>query len=100
MATQPTQAVLHRVLTTATAPDGSSFSVGYVFDADHDRHLVFADSSVFGELELLPLMLHQEIRLTFSGSCLEVLPLRRQSLEVQEHVRSQLLFPTLPPLES
>ena len=90
MAIQPTQAVLHKVVTTATGPDGTSYSVAYVFDADHDRHLVFATSSHFGDLRLLPLMKEHEINLTSGSPCLEVLPLRLQSEEVQQHVAEQL----------
>ena len=49
MATQPKRAVLHQVLTTAARSDGGSLTVAYVFDEDHDRHLVFAISPRFDE---------------------------------------------------
>jgi hypothetical protein len=64
MAVQPKRAVLHEVVTSATSPDGTFYIVGYVFDADHDRHLVFATSANFEDPRVLPLMKDQEINLT------------------------------------
>ena len=90
MAMQPARAVLHEVVTSATGPDGTFYTVGYVFDADHDRHLVFATSANFEDPRLLPLMKGQEINLTGAQPCLEVLPLSQQSEEVQHHVAEQL----------
>jgi len=90
MATQPKRAVLHQVLTTAARSDGGSLTVAYVFDEDHDRHLVFATSPRFHDLRLLPLMQGIEVNLIGASPCLEVLPLRLQSEEVQEHVAEQL----------
>jgi len=82
--------VLHQVLTTATSSDGACFSVAYVFDEDHDRHLVFAISPRFDDLRLLPLMQGLEVNLTGASPCLEVLPLRMQSVEVRDHIAEQL----------
>lgn len=90
MAMQPTRAVLHEVVTSATSPYGTMYVVGYVFDADHDRHLVFATSANFEDPRILLLMKGQEIRLTSGSPCLEVLPLRQQSEEVQHQVAEQL----------
>ena len=90
MAEQPTRAVLHEVVTSATGPDGTLYVVGYVFDADHDRHLVFATSANFEDPRILPLMKGQEIQLTCGGPCLEVLPLSHQSEDVQVQVAEQL----------
>ncbi|MBD1193919.1 hypothetical protein [Vulcanococcus sp. Clear-D1] len=90
MAVQPTRAFLHEVVTSATGPDGTLYVVGYVFDADHDRHLVFATSANFEDPRVLPLMKGQEINLTCGSPCLEVLPLSQQSEEVQHHVAEQL----------
>ena len=90
MAVQPTRAVLHEVVTSATSPDGTFYIVGYVFDADHDRHLVFATSANFEDPRLLTLMKGQEINLTGVHPCLEVLPLCQQSEEVQHQVAEQL----------
>lgn len=81
---QPTRALLHKVVASAQAPDGSRYSVAYVEDPDGDRHLVFATSTVFGELELLPLLTGQEIGLTPGTGCAEVLPPHLQSEEVQQ----------------
>ena len=90
MAVQPTRAFLHEVVTSATGPDGTLYVVGYVFDADHDRHLVFATSANFEDPRLLPLMKGQEISLTSGSPCLEVLPLSQQSEEVRYQVAEQL----------
>ena len=67
MAVQPTRAFLHEVVTSATGPDGTLYVVGYVFDADHDRHLVFATGANFEDPRVLPLMKGQEINLTFGS---------------------------------
>ena len=90
MAVQPTRAFLHEVVTSATGPDETLYVVGYVFDADHDRHLVFATGANFEDPRVLPLMKGQEINLTCGSPCLEVLPLSQQSEEVQHHVAEQL----------
>ena len=90
MAMQPTRAFLHEVVTSATSPDGTFYVVGYVFDADHDRHLVFATGAKFEDPRILRLMKGQEIRLTCGSPCLEVLPLSQQSEEVQHQVAEQL----------
>ena len=90
MAVQPTRAFLHEVVTSATSPYGTMYVVGYVFDADHDRHLVFATGANFEDPRLLPLMKGQEINLTCGSPCLEVLPLSQQSEEVQLQVAEQL----------
>ena len=90
MAVQPTRAFLHEVVTSATGPDGTWYVVGYVFDADHDRHLVFATSAHFEDPRVLPLMKGQEIQLTCGSPCLEVLPLSQQSEDVQVQVAEQL----------
>jgi len=90
MAVQPTRAFLHEVVTSATGPDGSVYVVGYVFDADHDRHLVFATSANFEDPRVLSLMKGQEIQLKCGSPCLEVLPLSHQSEEVQVQVAEQL----------
>jgi hypothetical protein len=74
MAAQPTRAFLHEVVTSATSPYGTLYVVGYVFDADHDRHLVFATGANFEDPSILTLMKGQEIRLTSGSPCLEVLP--------------------------
>ncbi len=90
MAVQPTRAFLHEVVTSATSPDGMLYVVGYVFDAEHDRHLVFATGANFEDPRVLPLMKGQEINLTCGSPCLEVLPLSQQSEEVQYQVAEQL----------
>ena len=90
MALQPSRAFLHEVVTSATSPDGTLYVVGYVFDADHDRHLVFATSANFEDPRVLPLMKGQEIQLTCWSPCLEVLPLSQQSEEVKVQVAEQL----------
>ena len=90
MAVQPSRAFLHEVVTSATGPDGTLYVVGYVFDADHDRHLVFATSANFEDPRVLPLMKGQEIRLSSGSPCLEVLPLSQQSEDVQVQVAEQL----------
>ena len=90
MAAQPTRAFLHEVVTSSTSPDGTMYVVGYVFDAVHDRHLVFATSSNFEDPRVLQLMKNQEINLTCGSPCLEVLPLNQQSEEVQHQVAEQL----------
>ena len=90
MAVQPTRAFLHEVVTSSTGPDGTLYVVGYVFDADHDRHLVFATSANFEDPRVLPLMKGQEINLISGSPCLEVLPLSQQSEEVQVQVAEQL----------
>ena len=90
MAAQPTRAFLHEVVTSATSPDGTLYVVGYVFDADHDRHLVFATGANFEDPRVLQLMKGQEINLTCGSPCLEVLPLNQQSEEVQHQVAEQL----------
>jgi hypothetical protein len=81
---QPTRALLHHVVTSAVAPDGVRYAVAYVEDPDGVRHLVFATSSRFGELELLPLLIGQEIALAPGTGCAEVLPPHLQSEEVQQ----------------
>ena len=86
----PTRALLLNVVTTATGPDGVSYSVAYVLDPDGDRHLVFASTTHFGDLECLPLMQHCEISLTGDQPCLEVLPLHLQSEEVQHSVSEKI----------
>ena len=85
---QPTRALLHQVVTSAEAPDGSCYTVAYVEDPDGDKHLVFATSSCFGELELLELLTGVEISLaTATGpGCPEVLPPHLQSEEVQQRI--------------
>lgn len=90
MAEQPTRAVLHQVVTNATGPAGTSYTVCYVFDAEGDRHLVFATSANFEDFSILPLMIGQEINLTPGSQCLEVLPLSQQSEEVRLQVAEQL----------
>lgn len=90
MAVQPTRAFLHEVVTSATSPDGMLYVVGYVFDADHDRHLVFATGANFEDPRVLLLMKGQEINLTCGSPCLEVLPLSQQSEEVQYQVAEKL----------
>lgn len=90
MAVQPTRAVFHEVVTSATGPDGTLYVVGYVFDADHDRHLVFATSVNFEDPRVLPLMKGLEIRLSGGSPCLEVLPLSQQDGEVQQEVAERL----------
>jgi hypothetical protein len=98
MAVQPTRAFLHEVVTSATGPDGTLYVVGYVFDADHDRHLVFATSANFEDPRVLPLMKGQEINLTCGSPCLEVLPLSHQSEEVQHQVAEQIAEQSFQPL--
>ena len=98
MAVQPTRAFLHEVVTSATSPDGTLYVVGYVFDADHDRHLVFSTGANFEDPRILLLMKDQEIKLTCGSSCLEVLPLSQQSEEVQHQVAEQLAHLSLQPL--
>jgi hypothetical protein len=78
------------VVTSAISPDGTLYVVGYVFDSDHDRHLVFATGANFEDPRILPLMKGQEIQLTCGSPCLEVLPLSQQSEEVQVQVAEQL----------
>jgi hypothetical protein len=78
------------VVTNATGPAGTSYTVCYVFDAEGDRHLVFETSANFEDLSILPLMIGQEINLTSGSPCLEVLPLSQQSEEVQAQVAEQL----------
>ena len=91
MATYPTKAVLQKILTYSTVPDdGTTYAVGYAFDADNDRHLVMASSSSFGDLKILPLMVYQEINLAMRCNCLEVLPLSAQSEELQQIVKEKL----------
>jgi hypothetical protein len=90
MAVQPSRAFLHEVVTSATGPDGTWYVVGYVFDANHDRHLVFTTSANFEDPRILSLMKGQEIQLTCGSPCLEVLPLSHQSEEVQVQVAEQL----------
>ncbi|MCP9867083.1 hypothetical protein KBZ33_12390 [Cyanobium sp. Cruz-8D1] len=85
-------------MTSSTSPDGTLYVVGYVFDADHDRHLVFATSSSFEDPRVLPLMKGQEINLTCGSPCLEVLPLSQQSEEVQHQVAEQLAERSFQPL--
>lgn len=97
MAMQPTRAVLHEVVTSATSPDGTFYAVGYVFDADGDKHLVFATSANFEDPRLLLLMEGQEISLISGSSCLEVLPLSQQSEEVRYQVAEQLSELSLEP---
>lgn len=96
MSAQPTRALLHQVVTTATSADGTSYSVAYVEDPDGERHLVFACSARFGELALLPLMRHSEIRLTGGSPSPEVLPLHLQDedlqLQVAEKIRTMALL--------
>lgn len=87
---EPTRAVLHEVVTSATSPDGTFYVVVYVFDEDHDRHLAFATGANFDDPRLLPLMKGQEINLTCGSPCLEVLPLSQQSEDVQVQVAEQL----------
>jgi len=87
---QPTLALLHEVVTTATAPDGTSYSVAYVEDPDGGRHLVFATTARFGDLAILPLMQHCEIRLAGGSRCPEVLPLHLQSEDLQLQVAARL----------
>ena len=100
MAVQPTQAFLHEVVTSATGPDGTLYVVGYVFDADHARHLVFATSANFEDPRILSLMMGQEIQLRCGSPCLEVLPLSQQSEEVQVQVAEQLNQVTIESLIS
>ena len=97
MAEQPTRAFLHEVVTSATSPYGTLYVVGYVFDADHDRHLVFATGANFEDPSILTLMKGQEIRLTSGSPCLEVLPLSQQSEDVQYQVAEQLSELSLEP---
>jgi hypothetical protein len=98
MAVQPTRAFLHEVVTSATGPDGTWYVVGYVFDADHDRHLVFATSANFDDPRMLSLMKGQEINLTSGSPCLEVLPLSQQSEDVQVQVAEQTAKRSFQPL--
>jgi hypothetical protein len=53
---QPTRALLHKVVTTAKGPSGTSYTVAYFEDPDGDKLLAFASSEHFGDLNLLPLM--------------------------------------------
>jgi len=98
MAVQPTRAFLHEVVTSATGPDGTWYVVGYVFDADHDRHLVFATSANFDDPRMLSLMKGQEINLTSGSPCLEVSPLSQQSEDVQVQVAEQTAKRSFQPL--
>ena len=98
MAVQPTRAFLHEVVTSATGPDGTWYVVGYVFDADHDRHLVFATSANFADPRMLSLMKGLEINLTSESPCLEVLPLSQQSEDVQVQVAEQTAKRSFQPL--
>jgi hypothetical protein len=70
--------------------DGTLYVVQYVFDADHDRHLVFATSANSEDPRVLPLMKGQEINLTCGSPCLEVLPLSQQSEDVQAQMAEPL----------
>lgn len=92
----PSRALLHEVVTTATAPDGTSYSVAYVLDRDGGRHLVFATSAHFGDLALLPLLLHGEVELRCGNRCLEVLPLHLQSEDLQLQVAEQIRLLSMP----
>jgi hypothetical protein len=86
---QPTRALLHKVVTTAEGPCGTSYTVAYFEDSEGDKLLAFATSDRFGDLDLLPLMKGQELALAPGSSCLEVQPLQLQSEEVQQHVAEQ-----------
>lgn len=86
---QPTRALLHKVVTTAKGPSGTSYTVAYFEDSDGDKLLAFATSDRFGDLDLLPLMTGQEVALAPGSACLEVLPLQVQSEEVQHQVAEQ-----------
>ncbi len=86
---QPTRALLHKLVTTAAGPSGTSYTVAYFEDADGDKFLAFATSERFGDLDLLPLMKGQELALAPGSPCLEVQPLQLQSEEVQQHVAEQ-----------
>ncbi|MCP9915236.1 hypothetical protein [Cyanobium sp. ATX 6F1] len=86
---QPTRALLHKVVTTAEGPFGTSYTVAYFEDREGDKLLAFATSDHFGDLDLLPLMTGQELALAPGSACLEVLPLKVQSEEVQHQVAEQ-----------
>lgn len=90
MATKPSRAFLHQVVTSESSPNGISCTVAYLFDEDHDIHLAFATAARFETLSLLPLMQGLEINLMAADLCLEVLPLHLQSEDVQYQVAAQL----------
>ena len=90
MATDPPmRALLHKLVTTAQGPFGSFYTVAYVTDPDGDRHLVFASSDRFGNLDLLPLMKGHEIALASGSPCPEVLPVYCQSEQVQQLIAAR-----------